>query len=249
MKNFIDWRKKVSVIINGNIFACRQVIRKEKREIVKAELNKKYGLLTAIAMVVGIVIGSGVFFKAEKILSATGGNLPLGILSWIIGGLIMVVCAYTFSIMATKYQYVNGIVDYAEVSMGKTYGYYMGWFMAVIYYPTLTSVLAWVSARYTCVLLGFSIVGPECMTIACFFLIASYAINTLSPILAGKFQVSTTFIKMIPLVLMAIVGIVVGLTNGMTVQNFSTVVVQVQNPVLLCLPPLWPLPLHMKAGS
>ena len=125
---------------------------------MKAELNKKYGLLTAIAMVVGIVIGSGVFFKAEKILSATGGNLPLGILSWIIGGLIMVVCAYTFSIMATKYQYVNGIVDYAEVSMGKTYGYYMGWFMAVIYYPTLTSVLAWVSARYTCVLLGFSIV-------------------------------------------------------------------------------------------
>ena len=47
-----------------------------------SELNKKYGLFTAIAMVVGIVIGSGVFFKAEKILTATGGNLPLGILAW-----------------------------------------------------------------------------------------------------------------------------------------------------------------------
>ena len=32
------------------------------------ELTKKYGLLTAICMVVGIVIGSGVFFKAEKVL-------------------------------------------------------------------------------------------------------------------------------------------------------------------------------------
>ena len=30
------------------------------------ELNKKYGLFTAISMVIGIVIGSGVFFKAEK---------------------------------------------------------------------------------------------------------------------------------------------------------------------------------------
>lgn len=29
-------------------------------------LEKRYGLLTAIAMVVGIVIGSGVFFKAGK---------------------------------------------------------------------------------------------------------------------------------------------------------------------------------------
>ena len=44
------------------------------------ELKKKYGLPTAIALVIGIVIGSGVFFKAEKILTATGGNLPLGIL-------------------------------------------------------------------------------------------------------------------------------------------------------------------------
>jgi APA family basic amino acid/polyamine antiporter len=66
-------------------------------------LQKKYGLLTAIAMVVGIVIGSGVFFKAEKVLTATGGNLPLGILAWVIGGLIMIVCAYVFATMATRY--------------------------------------------------------------------------------------------------------------------------------------------------
>ena len=82
------------------------------------ELKKKYGLMTAVAMVVGIVIGSGVFFKAEKILTATGGDLPLGILAWIIGGLIMIICAYTFATMATKYEYVNGLVDYADVAMG-----------------------------------------------------------------------------------------------------------------------------------
>jgi APA family basic amino acid/polyamine antiporter len=62
------------------------------------------------------------------------------------------------------------------------------------------------------------------MTIACFYLIASYAINALSPVLAGKFQVSTTIIKLIPLMLMAVVGTVVGLSNGMTVNNFNHVV-------------------------
>ena len=40
------------------------------------DLQKKYGLPTAIALVVGIVIGSGVFFKAEKILTATGTYSP-----------------------------------------------------------------------------------------------------------------------------------------------------------------------------
>ena len=191
------------------------------------KLNKKYGLLTAIAMVIGIVIGSGVFFKAEKVLTATGGNLLLGIIAWIIGGIIMIACAYTFAVMATKYEYVNGVVDYAEAAIGKTYGYYVGWFMAVIYYPTLTSVLAWVSARYTCVLFGFSITGGECMTIACLYLIGAFAMNSLSPVLAGKFQVSTTIIKLIPLLLMAVVGTIVGITSGMTIANFTIVVEKV----------------------
>lgn len=191
------------------------------------KLTVKYGLPTAIAMVVGIVIGSGVFFKAEKILLATGGNLPLGILAWIIGGAIMVVCAYAFSIMATKHAFVSGVVDYAEVSCGKTYGYMLGWFMATIYYPSLTSVLAWVSARYLCVIIGFDIVGPQCMVISMFFLVAAFAMNALSPVLAGKFQVSTTIIKLIPLALMAVIGTIVGLKNGMTIQNFTTIVTPV----------------------
>src|SRR5574344_1596776 len=106
-------------------------------------LHKKYGLVTAICMVIGIVIGSGVFFKAQTILQKTEGNMPLGILAWIIGGVIMVICACTFGIMATKYSHVNGLVDYAEVTVGKKYAYFMGWFMATIYTPSMTGVLAW----------------------------------------------------------------------------------------------------------
>ena len=48
-------------------------------------LERKYGLFTAICMVVGIVIGSGVFFKAQTILQKTEGNMPLGIVAWIMG--------------------------------------------------------------------------------------------------------------------------------------------------------------------
>jgi APA family basic amino acid/polyamine antiporter len=193
---------------------------------MEPKLEKKFGLITAIAMVVGIVIGSGVFFKAEKILTATGGDLKKGILAWVIGGIIMISCAYTFSVMATRYQYVNGVVDYAEATMGKKYAFYVGWFMAIIYYPTITSVLAWVSARYTCVILGFSITGGECMTIACLYLVASFTLNALSPVLAGKFQVSTTVIKLVPLFLMAVVGTFMGVKSGMTAYNFTHYVSQ-----------------------
>ena len=202
------------------------------------ELKRKYGLFTAICMVVGIVIGSGVFFKAQAILEKTGGNMPLGILAWIIGGLIMLVCLLTFSFMGQKYEKVNGLVDYAEATVGKGYGYLMGWFTTTVYFPSMTSVLAWVSARFTLVFLtsanhnftmtipvdqGGCIVGPECMALTLFYLCAIYAVNALSPKLAGKLQTSTTVIKLIPLGLMMVVGVIYGLISGTLTQNFTTV--------------------------
>ena len=73
-------------------------------------------------MVVGIVIGSGVFFKAQDILNYTDGNMLLAVLAWIIGGVVMIICAYNFANFATRYVKVNGIVDYAEAAVGKKYG-------------------------------------------------------------------------------------------------------------------------------
>lgn len=186
------------------------------------QLEKRYGLPTAICMVVGIVIGSGVFFKAETVLNATGGNMPLGILAWLIVGAIMVICSCVFALLAGQYEKAAGLVDYAEATVGPRFAYCVGWFMATLYTPSLVSVLAWVSARYLCVLLGWDITGGACLAIACFFLCADYALNALSPRLAGKFQVSTTVIKMIPLVLMAVVGTVVGLSTGGLEASFAT---------------------------
>lgn len=191
------------------------------------KLEKRYGLPTAICMVVGTVIGSGLFFKAQSVLSATGGNMPLGIIAWVITGLLMIVCALQFAGMATKYQKVSGVVDYAEATCGKSYAYYLAWFLVNIYYPGMTSVLAWVSARYFGVLFGWSMTSPEVLALAGFFLIVSYCMNALSPRLAGKIQVSATIIKLIPIVLMAVVGTLVGLLKGTLTTNFTTIVSEV----------------------
>lgn len=190
------------------------------------KLTKKFGLPTAICMVVGTVIGSGVFFKAQNVLQATGGNMPLGIAAWIITGFLMIVCSLQFAAMGTKYEKVNGVIDYAEATCGKGYAYYLAWFLVNVYYPAMTSVLAWVSARYLGVLFGWSLVSPEVMILAGFFLVASYTMNALSPKLAGKFQISATIIKLIPIALMAIIGTIVGFANGTLTNNFASVVTE-----------------------
>lgn len=219
--------------------------KKEKHMENSNKLQKKYGLVTAICMVVGIVIGSGVFFKAQNILVVTEGNMGIGIAAWLVGGVIMLFNVLAFSQLAQNYSKVNGLTDYAEATVSEKYSYFVGWFMAFIYSPTISSVLVYVTAKYTLTFIcsvnpdfalhigaanGGLDVGPETMTLALLFLCLSFAINALSPKIAGKIQVSTTVIKLIPLVLMMLVGTVYGLTHASDIQpdvsilahNFST---------------------------
>ena len=182
-------------------------------------LQKKYGIWTATAMVIGIVIGSGVFFKADDVLAASGGSLPIALLAWLIGGAIMVVTAFVFSKIANQIEKVNGVVDYFEEAYGWRAGYLVAWFMTFIYYPTLVAVLAWVSGNYTIGLLGLS---QGVWVIAAIYLVFFFLLNCYSPVLAGKWQVSATVIKLIPLALVAVVGLITGLMNGQTLSSFTT---------------------------
>lgn len=186
-------------------------------------MEKRYGLPTAIAMVIGIVIGSGVFIKGGKVLSLTGGNLLQAVLVVGIVGLMCIICSLVFAELGARYEKVNGVVDYAEVALGPNYAYYVGWFMTSIYYPSLSATLAFFAAVFTCPLFGvqaldFStgVISMEAIGLGAGYLMIGYGINALSPKLAGKLQVSMTVIKLIPLILMGVVGTIVGLTNGST---------------------------------
>lgn len=82
-------------------------------------IKKQYGLWTGIAMVVGIVIGSGVFLKAGGVLKLSGGDLRISLLAWFIGGIIMIASGFCFAIFATKITKYNGVVDYVETATNK----------------------------------------------------------------------------------------------------------------------------------
>ncbi len=185
------------------------------------QLEKRYGLPTAIAMVIGTVIGSGVFFKAVSVLKFTGGNMAQSLMVIGIVGCICIVCSSVFATMGTKYVKCNGVVDYAEVALGRKYAYYVGWFMSCLYYPILSATLAYISARYTCILLGLPEFGQANASIGVLYLGFGIGINSLAPKLAAKTQISTTVIKLIPLLVMGIFGTIYGLSNGNSIRIFN----------------------------
>lgn len=181
---------------------------------MKINNGSKYNLATAMTLVIGTVIGSGIFFKAERILAITNYSVTRGISAWLAGGLVMLFCAVAFSVLALKYPDADGLTGFATQTVGPSYGYYTGWFMATIYYPTMTSVLAWLSSRYLCILMGFDETGAEALLFSGLFLTAIFVMNVLAPVIAGYFQISTTVIKLLPLFAVALIGISAGIKNG-----------------------------------
>ncbi len=197
------------------------------------QMEKRYGLPTAIAMVIGIVIGSGIFIKGGKVLNLTGGNLAQGVLVVAIVGVICIICSLVFAELGSKYERVNGVVDYAEMALGNKFAYYVGWFMTTIYTPVLAATLAFFAAMFFCALFGISTfdfangsLNPVTIGVGAAFLMIGYAINILSPKLAGKLQVSMTVIKLVPILIMGIGGTIAGLVNG----NITNVLEFVNTP-------------------
>lgn len=203
-------------------------LKKFKELKIKMEnqntLRQKFGLVTAICLVVGAVIGSGIFFLNETIFGAVGGNLFLAVMAWVIGGAIMFVMMWNWGQLAKRYEGMNGLMDYSDQLVGRRYSYFMSWFLGTILYPSFVAVLAWVSARFSATLFGWDDpnTGGTTWMLAGVFLVFMYVMNAIAPRLAGRFQVSTTIIKVVPLILMAVVGLIFGLVNGVTADNIGT---------------------------
>ncbi len=174
--------------------------------------TKQYGLLTAISMVIGIVIGSGIFFKSDDILRSTGGSIVLGLLGFLIVGIGVLFGALVISEYANRSDQDGGIINYGTMAFGKRFGYVVGFAMIGVYFPAFIVVLGYVAATYIGILFGID--SSNFIIIVAFLLIAlGLFSNIYSQKVGGIIQETTMFIKLIPLILIGIVGIFFGDTS------------------------------------
>lgn len=183
--------------------------------------KNEYGLFTAIAMIIGIVIGSGIFFKSDNILVATGGSVALGVLVFCIAAIAIIFGSLTISQLASRSSSEGGLIAYAEEYYNKSTSCAFGWFQTFLYFPTLIAVVSWVAGIYICILFGIEGTLENQMLIGLGIMVFLFVINTLSAKLGGLFQNASTIIKLIPLLLIAIAGLVFGDTSSV---SFSDVI-------------------------
>lgn len=90
------------------------------------QLRRELGVWGAASIVVGTVIGSGIFLVPRKMLLETG-SVDLVFAVWIFGGLLSMAGALTYAELATMMPEAGGEYNYLRAAYGPFWGFLYGW--------------------------------------------------------------------------------------------------------------------------
>lgn len=171
------------------------------------QLQKSLGIAAALSTVVGMVIGGGVFFKPQAVYTLTGGAPGLGILAWIIAGIMTITAGLTAAEVSAAIPKTGGMMVYIEEIYGKKLGFLTGWMQTVLFFPATAAAIAVMFGQQAAILLNNpSLVMP--MSIGVILLVG--ILNTFGSKTSGTIQTVSTVCKLIPLVLIIVFGFIKG---------------------------------------
>lgn len=196
------------------------------------ESARKIGLFSALAMVVGIVIGIGVFFKNNSILTlqknGESGTFSFWslIASWIVSAIIVLCSALSFAQISTCMTSKAGLAGWAERLSNRRVGRFIKYNHCIFYLGLLVSVFPFLTIEGLIKAVGYGIGGPTTIHFGYTFLfgvilIASiFVLNVFSQRWSTRFQNLTASIKFLPIIAVIIVGLI-GINGSHQVLNAS----------------------------
>ena len=181
----------------------------------KKQLQKNLGAAAALSTVVGMVIGGGVFFKPQAVYEITGGGPGLGMIAWVLAGIMTITAGLTAAEVSAAIPKTGGMMVYIEEIYGKKLGFLTGWMQSVLFFPATIAAISVMFGQQAAILLGNeSLVIP--MTVGVILLIG--VLNTFGSKTSGAIQTVSTVCKLIPLVLIIVFGFIKGGGDNPIVQ-------------------------------
>ena len=165
-------------------------------------LIRRLGLWSAVAVLVGSTIGSGIFRTPAGVAQLVG-DVPLFLLAWVVGGVVVLCGALTYSELAAAFPRSGGVYVFVRESFGALPAFLFAWAELWIIRPGAYGAIGITASAYTIRTLGRD---PAAI------------IATLGPLHMSAEQV-------LGAVYIVLVGIVnyFGIHRGAVLQNLSTV--------------------------
>ncbi|WP_414042168.1 APC family permease [Macrococcus animalis] len=183
-------------------------------------LEKTIGFWTAITVVIGTIIGSGVFVKPSVVLNHAGTS-DLAIWAWVVGGILTLAAGLTIAEVGAQIPKTGGLYAYIRDIYGPFWGFLTGWMQTVIYGPAIIASLSLffgiLVTNFFELEAGLGIwIGIGAFT----FLVL---LNIMGTGLGGAMQTFTTICKLIPVFAIIIFGLLWG-KEGVFAQDVTSLI-------------------------
>ena len=168
------------------------------------ELKRSLGFWSAISIVIGTIIGSGIFFKQGSVLDSAGTS-TLAIAAWVFGGIITLTGGLTVAEIGAQMPYTGGLYVYIENLYGRLLGFLAGWMQVIVYGP---AIIASVAGFMSILMANFFGLGTQWrIPLAVITVIAIGVMNLFENKVGAIFSIITTAGKMIPIAAIIIFGL------------------------------------------
>ncbi|XP_019518725.1 PREDICTED: large neutral amino acids transporter small subunit 2 isoform X2 [Hipposideros armiger] len=172
-------------------------------------LKKEIGLVSACGIIVGNIIGSGIFVSPKGVLE-NAGSVGLALIIWIVTGLITAVGALCYAELGVTIPKSGGDYSYVKDIFGGLAGFLRLWIAVLVIYPTNQAVIALTFSNYVLQPLFPTCFPPESglRLLAAICLLLLTWVNCSSVRWATRVQDIFTAGKLLALALIIIMGIV-----------------------------------------
>jgi APA family basic amino acid/polyamine antiporter len=176
-------------------------------------------------MVVGSVVGSGIFAKPGDI-ALYGGQFPLIIGAWVVGGLVCLFGALCMTELARMHPKAGGHYIYVREAYGKPGAFLAGWNDTLLVQPAANGALSFLCIRTMAQLFGhqagFGIWIDTALAASIIVLLTS--VNVVGVVWGGLVQTITTVIKAGFLLVFASLPIflLLGGSEAVSIENFAS---------------------------
>ncbi len=167
-----------------------------------AELKRDLGPWAATSLVVGTVIGTGVFLKTA-VMARSGGSAPWVLAAWLVGGLLSFAGALTYAELGARFPQTGGEYVYLREGYGRRTGYLYAF--TRFWITTPASIAAYAIGTTTFLGRVFELHGIAAKLLGVGLIAAITAINCGRIVIGGGVQTVLTIMKVV-----MIVGLAVG---------------------------------------
>ncbi|XP_061876981.1 asc-type amino acid transporter 1-like [Entelurus aequoreus] len=121
--------------------------KKDNNNDDRVTLKKEIGLWSACAIIIGNIIGSGIFVSPKGVLEHAG-SVGLSLIVWVCGGGICVLGSMCYAELGVTIPKSGGDYSYVTEIFGGLVGFLLLWSAVLIMYPTTLAVIALTFANY-----------------------------------------------------------------------------------------------------